>query len=199
MARPKGTGQGKSVENALQAAEQAASAVLVLDQKLDKLKDHHKKMFESIMAGDDELVVALKSGNQKWYTGITKMVDTVDGTRIYTSKLTLDSIQTLTPDSYERLRRIASSKVRQLTGEVDYRQYTAPIREFAKRYTPMALGTIVRLSQDAKKEEVQLKAATDILDRAGEREPEPEKDIIIPVQVNIMLTGDKGEVIQYGG
>ncbi len=195
MGRP----AGKSVGLALEAAQTAASAINVLDQKIDKLKDHHRLLFESIMSGDDEVTAAIRSGNQKWFTGITKRVETVDGRMVFTSALTLKSLEELTVASRERLNKICAANIRNLTGTHDYREFTLPIREYIKRYAPMALGTVVKLSQEAKKEEVMLKAATDLLDRAGEREPEPEKEIIVPVQVNIVLTDDKGKKVEYVG
>lgn len=190
-----GRPKGKKLEKALVAANFAAQSVKEVETVTENLDPRMKKAFESIMAGDDELVVALKAGYPEWFTGITKNIEKTDGTSIYSAKITLEDLPDLTPASYSRLRSICAAKVRQYCGDFDYRASIGPIRDYIKKLAPLALGTVVELATSAVREEVRLKAATDLLDRAGEKEPEPERDIVIPVQVNIVLTGEHGEKI----
>lgn len=195
--RKAGRPPGRPVGKAIEAASVINASLTDMQTEVDKMKGHQRAMFESLMSGEDELIAILRAKKEEYFTGITKMVDQKDGGRLLTSQVTLENIDTLTPDSYERLRSICASKVRVFTGTTDYREYTDSVREYIKRYAPLALGTIVRLSQDAKKEEVQLKASKDILDRAGEREPEGKHEMIVPIQVNIMLTGEDGKTFEY--
>ncbi len=196
--RKPGRPPGRKITMALEAASKAAESISEMDSVVALMKDHQRILFESIMSGDDELVACLKAGQNEWFTYIAKGVKDKEGEYVPTSSLTLSTIDDLDFDSYQRLVRICASHVRQISGTDDYQKYTLPLKEYVKRFAPMALGTIVGLSKNAQKDEVKLKAAQDILDRSGEKAVEPEKDIIIPVQVNIMLTSDDGKVVQYG-
>jgi hypothetical protein len=196
--RKPGRPPGRKVKMALAAASQAAISISEMDSVVAQMKEHQKIMFESIMSGDDELIAGLKSGHTEWFTHIAKGVKDKEGNYVPTSKVTLENVHDLDTESYQRLVRICAAHVRQHMGNEDYRQYTDPLKEYIKKFAPMALGTVVSLARDGLKEETRLKAAKDILDRAGEAASEPEKDIIIPVQVNIMLTGEDGKVVSYG-
>ncbi len=177
---------------ALEASGKAAENVMAMEEAMASLSDPTRLLFESLMMGNDELVSALASGNSAFFTGISKMVTLKDGTRMLTSAVTSSNVHELDQESYNKLNRYCASQIRRMTAVYDYRRFTAPIREYIQKLAPMALGRIANIAQFGKKEENQLKAAQDLLDRAGEIAPAPEKDIVIPVQVNIVLTEGDG-------
>jgi hypothetical protein len=196
--RKRGRPAGRSITNALKLVSPAVEKVKDLDFAIDKMPEKHKRMFESLLAGDDELITALKSDYTSWFTGITKMVTLVDGTRFLTSKVSLDNVSLLDEQSYERLRSICASQVRRISGIENYLDYVKPVREFAKNYAPMAFGQIVNLSKNSKKDEMKYKASNKILELAGERPPEATRgEVTIPVQLNILLTQNDGNIVKY--
>ncbi len=188
----------KVIGKAMEAASVAAVSIRDMDQWTSKMNEKQKTLFESLMSGDDELISCIKAGHQDYYTGITKLLTNkpgIDPQRIMSHSVTLENVYDLTSEDYERLRRICASKVRYLSGTDDYRNYTAPIREYIKRFAPMALGTVMDVMQNATKDDIRLKAAKDLLDRADERGND--KDIVVPVQVNIVLTNKDGTTTAY--
>ena len=195
--KKRGRPKGHKITQALVKAEEAARTIEEMDGVVSLMNPQQKLLFESIMSGDDELISCLKSGHNEWFTGITKKLDNSDGTYVYSSAVTLENVRDLTPQSYSRLLSICRSQVRKVTGEDDYRIHTEPIKEYIKKFAPLALGTIIGIATGGEKEENRLKAAKDILDRAGEAAQEPEKDTILPLQVNIMLTQSDGTVVDY--
>ena len=197
MTAPRGF-SGRPVGKAMAAAASAALSVAEMEREMTRMTDQNRLMFESVMSGDDELTAALKSNHTEWYTGITKLLTNKDGSRVMSGKVTLANKDDLAPEDYHRLVRICSSQVRIYAGTSDYRQYTRPIREYIQRFAPMALGTVMDVMQNGSKDETRLKAAKDLLDRAGEKEPERQADIQVPVQVNIMLTDQNGHAVKYG-
>jgi hypothetical protein len=199
--RPPGVGNKKGLESGkvITAIKKASAAAVVIGEMNDvvsKMNDYQKVLFESIMSGDDDLIATLKCGQTRWFTGITKIVYLEGHIALETDKLNLSNVKDLEKESYERLLRVCGSQVRHKLGTSDYREYTLPIKEYIQRFAPLALGTIVDIAQNSK-DDTRLKAAKDLLDRAGEGAREPEKDVIIPVQVNIMLTSDSGKVTSY--
>lgn len=193
-----GRPKGRKLTIAVEKASQAVTAIAEVDSAVALLNENQRLIFESIMTGDDALQTALKTGNQQWFTGVARKVDLLDGSQCYTTTVTAETSVDLTDASYQRLLRLCESQVRNIMGTDDYRKYTIPIREYVKRFAPLAFGVVVDIAQNGVKEENRLKAANSILDRAGEREPEPEKDVVIPVQVNIQLTQQDGSIIAYG-
>lgn len=187
-----GRPRGRKIEIALASGEVAATAIQEMGVVVDTMNPQQKLLFESVMSGDDALVTALKSGNTQWFTGITKKLFDSDGGSLAPTHVTLENVHDLDQRSYTRLLTICESQIRNVTGNVDYRLHTEPIKEFIKRFAPMALGTIVGIAQAGVKEENRLKAAKDLLDRAGEAAEAPDKEITIPVQVNIMLNQNDG-------
>lgn len=188
----------KSRRKLFQALEASAALTGELQAVTEQMSDRQKKIFESILAGDDDLTAALKSGANNFFTGVARIVYTESGRKMDTEDVTLENKDFLDKDSYERLNRLCASQIRKAFATDDYRKYTNPIKEYIKRYAPIALNTIVDLTKNAKKEDVRLRAAQDLLNRGGEGATPPERDVIVPVQLNIMLTGEKGNIIKYG-
>lgn len=196
--RGRGRPKGRKVFQALEAASSAAVAIEKLDDTISKMVGDQKLMFESVLAGDDSLITALKSHNERWFVGITKLLTNSDGSRIMSNKLTLENVNLLEDRDYCRLVRLCDSMVRHNMGGVDYSQYIEPIKKYAERYAPMAFGNIMNIANNSTKDDVRLKANNKILELGGVRAPEVEKgDTIIPVQLNIMLTSNDGTTTQY--
>lgn len=198
MAEKKKAGRppGRKITLALEKAAVATETIHEMTNVVEQMSENQRLIFESLMNGDDELTVALKSKNTNWFTGIAKVVYTAEGKPMNTREITLENMHDLADDSYQRLLRLCKTRVSQFTMS-DYNATLIPIKEYLKKFTPMALGTIVGIARDGLKEENRLKAARDILDRAGEKAAEPEKDIVVPVQVNIVLTNTDGSQVQY--
>lgn len=187
----------RKIAMALKSASEAIVSISEMDDVVSKMNDKQKLLFESLMMGDDELVAAIKSGHTAYFTGITKVVHDKNGKPLNTKDVSLENVTTLDNDSYQRLLRICTAQVRFVLATDDYRKYTVPIKEYIARLAPLALGTISALARNGVKEETRFRAAKDLLDRAGEGAREPEKDIIIPVQLNIVLTQKDGSEVQY--
>jgi hypothetical protein len=192
----RGRPKGRKITKALASATKATLAIKEMDSAVALMSTPQKTLFESLMSGDDELVAVIKAGYTSWFTGVSKKVTTKDGEELRTSEVTFDNVHDLDPLSYQRLLKLCIARVRQTLAVDDYRQYTDPIKDYFQRFTPLAMGTIVSIAREGKKEETKLRAAQDILDRAGEKATEPEKDVIVPVQVNIQLTSDDGRVTE---
>ena len=118
---------------------------------------------------------------------------------IMSDKVTLRNKDELCEEDYMKLVKICASAVKNYAGTDDYRMYTKPIGEYIKQFAPLALGTVMKVMQSAPKAETRLKAAQDLLNRSGEKEPDRVADVQVPVQVNIMLTDQKGNTVKYEG
>lgn len=186
------------LRTAVTAAAEASAAIQDMETAIAEMTPNQKGIFESVMSGDEPVITALKTGNTGWFTGIVKKVFIKDEPGPFNSTdVSLENIYELADNSYTYLNRVCSTRVRQFMRDEDYHKHISTVREYLKRFAPLALGTIIDIAQNGEKEENRLKAAKDLLDRAGEREPEPEREMVVPVQVNIMLTDGKGKVVQY--
>ena len=195
---PGGRPKGRKVTQALEAANEATVSIQKVESVVSRMSERQRAFFESVMAGENEVVSILRGGYENCFTGITKVLYLKDKTPINSDKITVDNVDDLEYESYFRILTICQSRVKQIMGKDDYREVTEPIKEYIKRFAPLALGTVVGIAQHGVKEENRLKAAKDILDRAGETAQVPEKDVVVPVQVNIMLTNQDGSVTRLG-
>jgi hypothetical protein len=201
MSRHKGAPtKGRSITIALKAADGAVQKINEMDSVIEHMTPKQESLFKAMMSGFSPLECAIMAGYQSWYKGISKNVKLKTGEWFKTADITLNNISLIDESNIEHLNSICSSQIRKITAEEDYRKYTDPVREFFQRLAPLAAMTINGIREDVKvKPETRLKAAKDMLDRAGQKAPEEKADVVIPVMVQINLTGKDGEVTHLHG
>lgn len=187
--RPIGSKSGRKVALALREASLVSQHNANLKTIMLAMSERQQRLFTSLAKGLDELQAIVDAEMFEYVTGIAKIVYTVEGKPIRTSSLkTVKDLERLSPESYSRMLRIASSAVRNQVGTVNYTDYVADISWFFKLIAPDAALAITGLMLNEKtKPAIQLKAATTILNHAGYSQNTQFEATEMPVRVNIVM------------
>lgn len=192
--------KGRSVALALKASEGAVEKIQEMDKVIEHMNPKQEKLFKAMLSGYSDLECAIIAGYHSWFTGIRHQVLGKDGEKILTKGLTLDKAAQLDESSSELLNSICRKKIMWITAEEDYRKYVDPVKEYFKRLAPRAAMTVNGIMNDGTvKPETRLKAAQDVLDRAGESAAPQKDDVVIPVMVQINLTDQNGIIRTIDG
>lgn len=187
--------KGRSVAIALKASEAAVENIEEMDKAVEHMNPKQEKLFKAMLSGYSDLECAIIAGYHSWFTGIRHKVLGKDGEPILTKGITLDQAAMLDEASSELLNNICRKKIMWITAEEDYRKYVDPVKEYFKRLAPRAAMTVNGIMNDnSVKPETRLKAAQDVLDRAGESAAPQKDDVVIPVLVQINLTEHDGSI-----
>lgn len=176
--------------------EAAAEASTKVKHVFEQMSDPQRKLFVSLAQGDDALVAAIKGGYDSWYRGIIKVVYRRGHIAQETKSLNLSHLPNLEEESYERLLRVCEAKAKDISGGADITQYLPEIQDFFKLVAPEAFAVVNEIMTDVKvSPSVRLKAATDVLNRAGYSETKKASEDNSPVKLVFNFGGPESEAI----
>ena len=199
-----GNGQGRAVEVALEHAEEAAKDIAEMKAVMEKMNDKQRKLFVALSRQKDSLQATLEAGYNEWFTGITRKLMLKEEYRtgkkdsMDSKDLTLANLYLIDQDSYNRLLSICDNRVAKQTANSTFKDHITSINDFLQLIAPDAYAVIGDIMLDENvKPEIRLKAADSLLDRAGYKEKAGSGGMAAsPMQVNVVLTNNNGEVIE---
>jgi hypothetical protein len=163
------------------------AAINTTTEYMAAMSDRQRKMFIHLSTGKDALQSFFLSGmNEKRPFYTIKIVYLNPKKPKKASDLTLDDLPKLTPESYARLLRFCESEVASMLGNKNYKDYIIDVQHMFALVAPEMMGVLteVALNPEARGAD-RVKAATDLLDRAGYEKSQKGQAPIMPVQINI--------------
>ncbi len=191
--RPIGSQSGRKISLALAEAAIISEHTKRLEILVTQMSDRQQKLFQSLAKGRNDLEAIVESQLYEYITGVAKIVYTAEGRPMRTASIrTIKDLSKLSPESYERLSRLARSAVVNNVGQVENLGKLADgIRWFLQLVAPEAARSIIRIMFDGKSSDsLKIKAAIEILNRAGYGvDSNGNTEEPMPIKIN-MVTAD---------
>lgn len=184
--RPKGSTSGRKLGIALAEASTVANRAATMRATVDCLSPRQMRLFTALLQSNDELEALIRAEEYCYITGVAKVVYDRTGKKVRTSSIKqVEDLARLSPDSYARLLRLAKSAVNHNVGSQGYVGYLKDISWYFKLCAPEAFAVVMSLIRDEHiPPATRLKAALEVLDRAGYADPlEPELQETMPIQL----------------
>lgn len=182
------------------ALEQSSKAVQTMNGVLEEMSDKQRKLFVALATGQDALHAVFSSGYLEFLTITHKWVlHTKDGHRFPGKHLCPDNLDRLDVIDYDSLTRVAMSHIKPFFEDYKLEQHLVDVRQLFKLVAPEAFGELYNVMKTSKKDGARVKAATEILDRAGVPKVtgDPKGQVVMPVQVNIRFDkSPQAEIVQ---
>lgn len=189
--RPIGSNSGRKIGLALKEANVISEHTKSLEFLLSKMSDRQKRLFSSLAKGRNELEAVVESELYEYITGVAKIVYSKDGRPFKTTSLrTIKDLGRLSSNSYDRLLRLAISAVKNNVGDIEtLKSLDNDLNWFLKLIAPEAARSIIGIMFDKKcTQGLRLKAAIEILNRAGYSGSADNPEERSPIRVSIVDT-----------
>lgn len=191
----RGRPKGKKVEQAMALSEGEMQKAADLKSLLNKMSERNRKLFLELSRGRDEFEASLFSGNQQFYTGISKVLYLKSGKPILTKDVTKDNYKELDETSYSKMIRLCNSQIKKFTPNIDYHQYMIDVTDFFKLIAPDISRELTTMFFDGDlKNETKINLGLSLLEKGGYKN---KKDLTPDTIVNVNVIAPPTNKVTY--
>jgi len=182
----------KKLALAVEQGQKVVKEMQDLQKLMLAMTPRQRKIFSCFARGMDSAQTAVEIGEHSIFAGIIKGVTLKDGRRIPSKRLNRELLAQVRLDSYERLVSVCDSQFRDAMNGMLPEQFHQDITEYFRIIAPDAFAVMSNIMHgDFHGQKVTpvvaLKAATEVLDRAGYEKRGSQAAKTLPVMVNIIM------------